>query len=397
MNPFTLPILGTLASMVFIASVEAAAPVVTNVVAAQRSGTKLVDIRYDVYDADGDLLKVRIEVSHNGGTNYSVPAVSLIGDLGSNIGSGTNKLIVWNAGIDWDGEYSPLMRVKVIATDNRGFPGMQWGQEIPPGGFFLGQDSGPEGVGPGRHVNIPYSYWFGRYEVTVGQYAEFLNTVLFAGEVSRFGNEIRTSGTSFLGVPFQTTIYSLGSDIQWNLNKLEVLPGRTNLPVLVNWYGAIAFAQYYGYDLPTDAEWEKAARGADHDGLGEHRIYPWGNSINGGNANYSGSGDPFESGRTPVGYYNGGQVPFGPDMISGYGHYDIVGNVAEWTRTASVTSETYPATESVDNGLHSLVSGGARCVRGGSSSTGLDALKCYMRDISGQTSTYGFRVARRSP
>jgi len=385
----------------FAHTAPAASPVVTNVVASQRSGTKLIDIRYNVFDADGDPLKIRIEISHNGGTNYTVPAVSLIGDLGSNITPGTNKLIVWNAGADWDGEYSPLMRVKVIATDVRGYPGLEWGQEVPPSGFYLGQDSGPEGVGPGRHVNIPYSYWFSKYEITVGQYADFLNTALVAGEVSRVGNSIQTSGSFFIGVPFQTAIYSLGQDIQWNLNKLEVLQGKTNLPVTVNWYGAIAFTQYYGYDLPTDAEWEKAARGPDHDGLGEHQVYPWGNSVNGGNANYGGSGDPFEAqGRTPVGYYNGLQSPFGADMASSYGHYDIVGNASEWTRTIYITSDAYPATESIGNGIHSLTQGGSRSIRGGSYAQGIDALKCYSRDAGGVSSSsgfWGFRVARRSP
>jgi formylglycine-generating enzyme required for sulfatase activity len=376
---------------------HAAAPVVTNIVASQRAGTKLIDIRYSVFDADGDTLKIRIEISHNGGTNYIVPAVSLIGDVGSNITPGTNKLIVWNAGADWDGEYSPLMRVKIIASDTRGYPGLQWGQEVPPGGFFLGQDSGPEGVGPGRHVNIPYSYWLSKYEITVGQYAEFLNTALVAGEVTRVGNAINTSGSFFTGVPFQANIYSLGSDIQWNLNKLEVLQGKTNLPVTVNWYGAIAFAQYYGYDLPTDAEWEKAARGSDHDGLGEHQVYPWGNSVNGGNANYSGSGDPFEGQRTPVGYYNGLQSPFGPDMANAYGLYDIVGNIAEWTRTISIQSDAYPATESIDNGIHSLTQGGSRTIRGGSYAQGIDSLQCYRRSTGcqGCAGDYGFRVARR--
>ena len=115
------------AFLCFTLMARAAAPVVTNVVASQRAATKLIDIRYDVFDADGDTLKIRIEISHNGGTNYSVPAVSLIGDLGSNITPGTNKLIVWNAGADWDGEYSPLMRVKIIASDTRGYPGLQWG------------------------------------------------------------------------------------------------------------------------------------------------------------------------------------------------------------------------------------------------------------------------------
>jgi hypothetical protein len=63
-------------------SVFAGPPVVTNVVAVQRTATKLVDIHYDVSDPDGDLLKVRIEISHDGGKTYSVPANSLTGDVG---------------------------------------------------------------------------------------------------------------------------------------------------------------------------------------------------------------------------------------------------------------------------------------------------------------------------
>ncbi|HYG33265.1 MAG TPA: SUMF1/EgtB/PvdO family nonheme iron enzyme [Clostridia bacterium] len=343
---------------------RAAAPVVTNVVAAQRAGTKLVDIRYDVFDADGDPLKVRIEISHNGGTNYLVPANSLTGEFGNNIAPGTNKLVVWNAGVDWDGEYSPKMRVKVIASDNRGFPGMEWGQEVPPGGFLMGQDGGPEGIGPARHVNIPYSYWLSKYEVTVQQYLVFLNTALVAGDVTRNGSAIMANGTVFAGVGNGEQIYVLGNDIKWNLNKVEVVGERGPLPVEVNWAGAIAFAQYYGYDLPTDAEWEKAARGPDHDGLGEHLIYPWGNSISGGNANYQGSGDPYNY-RTPVGYYNGNQIPFGPDMVSAYGLYDMLGNVREWTRTTSIPVDTYPATESITNSINSLTQPG-KVMRGGS-------------------------------
>lgn len=378
-------------------SVRAAAPIVTNVVASQRTGTKYVDIRYDVFDADGDPLKVRIEISHNGGTNYLVPANTLSGEFGNNISSGTNKLVVWNAGIDWDGEYSPKMRVKVIASDNRGFPGMEWGQEVAPGGFLFGQDGGAEGIGPAKHVNIPYSYWLSKYEVTVAQYLTFLNTALVAGDVTRSGNSIKANGTVFPGVPSGTEIYSLGSDIQWNLNKLELMPPDcANLPVIVGWHGALAFARYYGYDLPTDAEWEKAARGADHDGLGEHLIYPWGNTTENAYANYYDSGDPYNGGRTPVGYYNGNQIPLGPDMANGYGLYDLIGNAREWTRTVYVAADSYPATESVDNSINSLSASGNRVMRGGCyvySYYFLSELKTYYR--TADVSYVGIRLVRR--
>ena len=91
-----------------------------------------------------------------------------------------------------------------------------------------------------------------------------------------------------------------------------------------------------GYRLPTEVEWEKAARG----GL-ERQQYPWpspgpdfAKHLDGGKANFWQSGDPFESeadcATTPVGYYDGHQSPPGADMANGYGLYDMAGNVSEW-------------------------------------------------------------------
>ncbi|MCE9615918.1 MAG: formylglycine-generating enzyme family protein [Lentisphaerae bacterium] len=389
------------------ASLNAAVPVVTNVVAQQRATTKLVDIHYDVFDADGDTLKIRVEVSDNGGNRYSVPAFSLTGDIGENVTTGANKHIVWDAGIDWDGEYSDEMRVKVLAVDTKGFPGLAWGNEVPPGGFLMGQDGGAEGSGPSRHVNIPWSYWLSKYEIRNDQFCDFLNTTLVAEEVYREGTSaVRAEMGRFPGVPGNARLIYIGDtkDIRWNVNNFEVVGGRSNFPVRVSWYGAMAFAQHYGYDLPTEAEWEKAARGPDHDDEDEHLAYPWGDTINGGNANYYSSGDPYYSsgwGPSPVGYFDGNQTPLGPDMATGYSLYDVAGNVEEWCRSTWLsTVENYSQQESMSNAVNYISTSASRVFRGGSHTDGTDYLKCYSRNSTGSidsdnSSQAGFRVARR--
>ena len=314
-------------------------PAITNVRASQREGTKLVDIYYDAADADGDLLKVRIEISDNDGAKYSVPAFSLTGDIGEGIAPGTGKHIVWDAGTDWDGEYSDQMRVKVFAIDAQGFPGMEWGNEVPPGGFLMGQDGGAEGSGPSRHVNIPWSYWLGKYEVTAQQYCDFLNAAYVVGKIRRDNGNVAVysiTGTNLLNrMDGEYLLCDLGDDkrIRWNVNNFEVVGNWTNYPASVTWYGAMAFASFYGYDLPTEAEWEKAARGPDMDDQDEHCLYPWGNDKSDAKACfYRNDNYPYGGGK-PVGYYDGNQTPIGDDMINGYGLYDMTGNASEWTRT----------------------------------------------------------------
>jgi formylglycine-generating enzyme required for sulfatase activity len=380
-------------------------PVVTNVVAVQRTDTKLVDINYSVFDDDGDLLRIRVEVSDNAGNTYSVPAFSMTGDIGDNVVTGANKHIVWDAGKDWDGEYSDLMRVKVIAVDAVGLPGLAWGSEVATGGFLMGQDGGAEGSGPSRHVNIPWSYWLSKYEIRNDQFCDFLNIALVAGDVYRVGTtEVRAEIGRFPGVPGGARLIYLGDtkDIRWSVNNFEVSGVFSNHPVRVTWYGAMAFAKHYGYDLPTDAEWEKAARGPENENQDTHRTYPWGNTISGGNANYSSSGDPYGSkGTTPVGYYNGNQTPLGPNMANAYGLYDIIGNVYEWQRSTYVTTESYPQQESMAEAHNQIRTIANRIYRGGSYniSSSSEELKTYYRQYTSSLtddSDKGFRVARRT-
>ena len=404
---------------------KAAVPVVTNVVAQQQVVTnfvedppgvtnaivttnKLVDIYYDLFDDDtNDIIKVRIEISDNGGTLYSVPAFSFTGDIGDGVVTGVQKHVVWDAGVDWDGEYSDKMRVKVIAVDANGFPGLEWAVEIPASGFLLGQDGGPEESGPSRHVNVPWSYWLSKYEIRNDQYLDFINSALVAGYVYREGvDSVKAHGSKFSGVPEGSLLINIGDDkaIRWNVNNFEIpfyptntVPSVTNFPVEVSWYGAMAFARYYGYDLPTEAEWEKAARGLLHDDEDQHQVYPWGDEIGKGDANFADSDDPY-GGTTPVGYYDGNQTPSGDDMISAYGMYDIAGNVSEWCRTKFISSvEDYQQEESLDSDDNDISVTANRVYRGGWYGSGPEGLACYKRKQANSSSIgAGFRVARRT-
>ena len=95
----------------------AAAPVVSNIRAAQIPGTKQVEVLYDVSDADGDALTIGLEISGDGGLTYTIPATALSGQAGPGIAPGSNRRLVWNAGTDWNNQYVPNARARVTAYD----------------------------------------------------------------------------------------------------------------------------------------------------------------------------------------------------------------------------------------------------------------------------------------
>jgi hypothetical protein len=260
-------------------------PKVENIRASQLDGTKFVEILYDVEDAENDKLTIRVEISADGGERYNVPARTFQGAVGANIDPGKDKKITWNAGLDWDGEFSDKMRVRITASDGKGLPGLEWSKEIPPGGFLMGQDGGPEGSGPSIHINVNYSFWLSKSWITVGQYVEFLNLLTASDKVDSLGKSTQRKFSNIIlaGYPEnrEISLLNLGQtrQIRWNVNKFEAnKTDMINDPAIVLNYGAAAFANFYGLDVPLEIEWEKAMRGPDHDDAGEHQTYAWGNS-----------------------------------------------------------------------------------------------------------------------
>ena len=155
----------TILALFLLATVTAMAvpPTVSNIRAVQRVGTKFVDVTYNLADPDSASVTVQLEMSSDSGVSYDLPLRSVSGNIGSGVTPGTNRVITWNAGNDWNGNFSSKCRVRIWAFDNS-TPVPPTGMVyIPPGTFRMGWVSASS---IGGDVTLTNGYYMDRYETS---------------------------------------------------------------------------------------------------------------------------------------------------------------------------------------------------------------------------------------
>ncbi len=242
--------------------------------------------------------------------------------------------------------------VEPSAAQRQARPGQDM-VEIPAGEFWMGCNEDVDQAcnqdeKPGRLVYLD-AYAIDPYEVTVADYQRCLDASACSAE-----------GLTAL------------NSCNWNER------GHLNHPVnCVNWEQAQAYCQWAGKRLPTEAEWEKAARGT------QKFVYPWGNEWDVSKANFL---ESKQGGTVLVGSYSTG--------VSPYGVYDLAGNVGEWVQDwyAKEYYDKAPVRNPRGSGHGEL-----KVMRGGSwrqEAWGLRTSARLKSDPGGRHNGVGFRCAR---
>ena len=198
----------------------------------------------------------------------------------------------------WESEFGTVISVLNVGEHIGLYANMVL---IPAGEFQMGS-SDSDAYEEEKPVHTVYidAFYMDKYEVTNAQYKAFIDA----------NPEWRKDR-----IPGQ---YHDGGYLKhWNGNNYPI--GKGDHPVVyVSWYAAMAYAEWVRKRLPTEAEWEKAARG----GLAGAK-YPWGNSIDSSDRN-------FIDLRQKISETNPATTPVGQYPKNGYGLYDMGGNVMEW-------------------------------------------------------------------
>lgn len=238
---------------------------------------------------------------------------------------------------------------------------------IPGGTFLMGTNDGAASEGPAHEVRVA-PFWIETHEVTVEEFGAFVRATGYVTEAERLGwsgvfDRDRGEWTKSDGASWR------------HPDGPQSTPALREPVTQVSWNDAVAYARWAHKRLPTEAEWEFAARGGMRGAEYSwgHELRPHGKPV----ANWwqgvfptRDTGDDGYTGRAPV-----GQFP-----PNGYGLYDMTGNVWEWN--VDWFDEAYYARSPREN-PQGPVSGGERVLRGGSW-------------MCSENYCTGFRVAARS-
>jgi formylglycine-generating enzyme len=253
---------------------------------------------------------------------------------------------------------------------------------IPVGEFLMGSDKtkdklADDAVTPQHTLYLP-EYRIARVPVTVAQFAAFVGATGHKTTAELQGSAWNWTGSKWEEIK--------GADWAHPRGPESDVKAKQEHPVTcVSWHDAVAFCKWVGARLPTEAEWEKAARGTDG------RIWPWGSrEPNSGVCNFNMTvGD-----TTPVGCYPGGKSP--------HGLLDVAGNVLEWTgslwgKDASISEPEFGYPYDATDGRENLSAPDTvgRVLRGGSFWDDALDVRCVCRrrrDPDLRRTDVGFRV-----
>ena len=235
-----------------------------------------------------------------------------------------------------------------------------------------------------QHSVALAAYSIGKYEVTRGQYRQFMNA---GGYIS--SSYWSTDGWSWKVSSSRTEPDYWAASQDWGLGTFTQ---ADNSPVVgVSYYEAEAFCNWAGGHLPTEAQWEKAARW--NPTTNHSNVYPWGDTWDVQKCNSFDDTPYINYQTTPVGVY--------PSGASHYGCQDMAGNVSEWCLDRYDGSYYSQTPSGGWDNPQGPASGNYRVLRGGSWYNGFDNyFRCACRDAAAPYVNayfcwfFGFRLAR---
>jgi sulfatase modifying factor 1 len=351
---------------------------ITNITASQ-SG-KNIELSYSLTGKEEiKAYEIKLYVSTDGGSTWQGPLIAVTGDVGKAQTAGTGKSITWDVlkepGFTQLKGGNIQFKIKAFYNNagNSGDIEMVW---VEGGSFMMGSNDGEEDEKPVHEVNLK-GFYMGKYEVTRGQFRKFVEATNYQTEAEKDG------GAWIWSSEEQKWVKKEGLNWKKDAKGNDCYKNKENHPVIfVSYNDAIAYINWLKsttnkkFHLPTEAEWEYAAKGGNKNSLYK----------------YAGSDNIDE-----VAWYgndNDETHPIGTKKANTLDIFDMTGNVWEWC------SDWYDKNHyqySMKNNPEGLLTGDYRVLRGGSFSN--SSLNCrpanrYNNEPSDSYGLLGFRLAQ---